>query len=294
LEILSSAGTGTPQREPLGGPECSGPPSWLTRTGTGIFRSVSDRRPVFWRSNAHADDNNLNSNSDDYRIFSDSQAAIKAINKPRKQSGQAIIKAILDSIDRAVRERPRLRITVIWIPGHHEIDGNERADLEAKKAATDPTLSQPYKHKPLKSAKRRGINANAKDQWQRQWNESTKTATGLRRITKRKGVKTGAKLYNAISRRQTVATLARLRTGHCGLKQHLYRLSIEDSPFCECKQGQETVEHYLLECRRYAKQRCTLRKEVGTGGMRVDKLLGEPKNIRHTMEYVATTKGKDI
>jgi hypothetical protein len=54
------------------------------------------------------------------------------------------------------------------------------------------------------------------------------------------------------------------------------------------------VEHYLLECRRYVKQRSTLRKEVGIGGMRVDKLLGEPKTIKHTMEYVATTKGKDI
>jgi RNase H-like protein len=241
-------------------------------------------------------ENNLLPNS--YRIYSDSQAAIKAIAKPRRQSGQAIIKAILDSIDRAIQESPQLRITVAWIPGHQDIEGNEIADTEAKKAATDPTLSGPYKHKPLKSAKNRSINADAKDQWRREWNEGTKTATALRRITKRKGVKTGTKLYNAIPSRQTVATLVRLRTGHSGLKQHLYRLSIEDSPYGECKQGQETVEHYLLECRRYTKQRCTLRyrlrKEVGTGGMRVDKLLGEPKNIRHTMEYVATTKRKDI
>jgi hypothetical protein len=82
---------------------------------------------------------------------------------------------------------------MIWIPGHCEIDGNERADLEAKRAATDPALNRPYNHKPLKSARARVINGNAKSQWQNEWNESTKTASALRSITKRRGVKTGIK-----------------------------------------------------------------------------------------------------
>ena len=68
------------------------------------------------------------------RIYSDSQA----IDKPRRQSGQAIIKEILDSID-ITRKHPQLRITVVWIPGHREIEGNEQADQEAKKAATEKT-----------------------------------------------------------------------------------------------------------------------------------------------------------
>ena len=46
------------------------------------------------------------------------------------------------------------------------------------------------------------------------------------------------------------------------------------------------MEHYLLKCRRYKDQRKKLRKEVGMGKMRVDKLLGNPKVIRHTMEYI--------
>jgi hypothetical protein len=33
------------------------------------------------------------------RIFSDSQAALKAIIKPQRQTGQTIIKAILDGVD---------------------------------------------------------------------------------------------------------------------------------------------------------------------------------------------------
>ena len=63
---------------------------------------------------------------------------------------------------------------------------------------------------------------------------------------------------------------------------------------CECGQGQETVEHYLLECRKHTAQRKKLRKEVGVERMKVYKLLGDPKLIKHIMEYIATTKGADI
>lgn len=41
---------------------------------------------------------------DTCRIYSDSQAAVKAIDRPRRQSGQAVIKEILDSIDEVIHE----------------------------------------------------------------------------------------------------------------------------------------------------------------------------------------------
>lgn len=51
---------------------------------------------------------------------------------------QTIIKDILESIDAIADEHPHLQIKIVWIPGHAEIEGNERADTEAKKAALDP------------------------------------------------------------------------------------------------------------------------------------------------------------
>jgi ribonuclease HI len=79
-----------------------------------------------------------------------------------KESGQTIIKDILESIDKIANEQAYLQIEVIWIPGHAEIEGNECADMEAKKAATDSTLSSTDKYKPLKSARMRYIKAAAK------------------------------------------------------------------------------------------------------------------------------------
>ena len=109
------------------------------------------------------------------RIYIDSQAAIlKAIDHPRKQSGQIIIKDILDSIDAITSEHTHLQFEIIWIPGHAEIEGNELADTEVKKAATYPILNQPQNYKPLKSALARYIKTAAKKQWQTIWNKNIK------------------------------------------------------------------------------------------------------------------------
>ena len=96
-------------------------------------------------------------------ICTDSQAAIKAVNNPHRQSGQTIIKELLDSVDETTSQHLELQIVIVWIPGHSEIDGNERVDAEAKKAAIEPTLGQPFNHKPLKSAHTRNINSGGKE-----------------------------------------------------------------------------------------------------------------------------------
>jgi ribonuclease HI len=232
---------------------------------------------------------NLPSNSV-CRMYTDSQAALRAIDHPRRQSGQSIVKSLLDCIDNATDGEPHLRIEMVWIPGHSGIEGNERADAEAKRAALDQSLSKRFAYKALKSARVMHIKTTAKEQWCKGWNEDTKTASALRRIIGGWYVKNGPKLYNNLADRGMAATIVQLRTGHCGLNNYLYRFGISDTPYCECGYGKETVEHFLLECRRYKEQRRVLRQEVGVGKMRVDKLLGDPKVIKKTLEYVKKTE----
>src|SRR5213075_21847 len=181
-----------------------------------------------------------------------------------------------------------------WIAGHTKIGGNERADEEDKKAAINPTVSRRFKYKPLKSARVRQIKAEVKQQWLGAWNNNTHTAHALRRSMKARGFKTGGKFYNHITSRKMAATLARLRTGRCGLRQYLHRFKRADSPYCDCGDGKETVEHYLLECPMYTEARNMLRRNVGAGKMNVPSLLGQPKLIKHTMEFITSTKGMQI
>jgi len=102
-------------------------------------------------------------------------------------------------------------------------------------------------------------------------------------------------LYTTVNTRHQVAQLARLRTGHCSLNQYLHRFGIVDSPLCACNSGAiENVEHFLIHCPKYDRQRATLMKEVGIGGMWVEKLLGYSKFVTHTLEYVKSTKRFDF
>ena len=154
----------------------------------------------------------------------------------------------------------------------------------------DPILNQSHKYKPLKSARVRYIKTTTKKQWQTIWSNNTKTATALRRIIKGKYAKTGPSLYNEIANRNEAAVIAQLRTGHCGLNRYLHRFKLRNSPYCQCGYGKETVEHYLLECRNYREQRKKLREKVGNGKMRMERLLGDPKTIKHTVEYIKETE----
>jgi ribonuclease HI/endonuclease/exonuclease/phosphatase family metal-dependent hydrolase len=229
-------------------------------------------------------------------IYVDSQAAIKGINKPSKQSGQMILTSAIAKIQ-ALADGRRMVIEIIWVPGHEGVEGNEMADEAAKEAAksegNDANIRRSM-HKPLKSARSQCI----KQEITGEWNESCQSqalnrdAKQLLRITKKPNALRGNKLYNTVSltRRQT-AQLARLRSGHCSLNQYLHRFGHAESPKCECgSDAIENVEHFLLHCPRYDRQRALLVKKVGVGGMRVEKLLGRPRMIRHTLNYVDETR----
>lgn len=97
-------------------------------------------------------------------IYTDSQAAINAINNSGRQSGQPIIKDFLEHIDDITNAKPQQQITMTWILDHSKINGNERADIEAKKAALDPKTSRLFKYKPLKSARLQYIKKSIKKQ----------------------------------------------------------------------------------------------------------------------------------
>ncbi len=71
----------------------------------------------------------------------------------------------------------------------------------------------------------------------------------------------------------------------------LHRFKIIDTPLCECESGAtESVEHYLLSCSRYDRERVELMRKVGVTGMRIQKLVGHPKLVKHTLEYVENTE----
>ena len=54
------------------------------------------------------------------------------------------------------------------------------------------------------------------------------------------------------------------------------------------------MEHYLLECQRYKEQRKKMIKEIGKGRLNVEKLLRQPQIIKHTVEFIQSTKRLEL
>jgi hypothetical protein len=71
--------------------------------------------------------------------------------------------------------------------------------------------------------------------------------------------------------------------------RYLNRRNIIEDPSCDCGRGIENVKHFLLLCKNYEQQRKELRKKVGVRNMRTEILLGDPKFIKETLEFVEKT-----
>jgi len=50
--------------------------------------------------------------------------------------------------------------------------------------------------------------------------------------------------------------------------------------------GIEDIEHFLLQCNKYDRERDALIKRVGPTGMETERLLGDPDLILHPLNYV--------
>ena len=78
----------------------------------------------------------------------------------------------------------------------------------------------------------------------------------------------------------------RLRTWHCGLSAHLKRIGILDTSLCECGQADQTPDHVLLSCPKYAERRQITWPQ---GADLTTKLWGSAEDLCRTAGFVAST-----
>jgi hypothetical protein len=148
------------------------------------------------------------------------------------------------------------------------------------------------KGKMTKASQQQQIKKLAKATWEKYWStENLTTAMHLRRIYGKMDTKVGPDLYKeAGGGRATGALLAQFRTGHCGLNYYLSRFKIVERAACEkCGYEKETVEHFLMECPSFWRERQALRTMVGTGRLKMAVLLGDKEGIKATMQYISAT-----
>ena len=81
-------------------------------------------------------------------------------------------------------------------------------------------------------------------------------------------------------------TIFRLHTGHCGLRAHMRTIGISDTSLCKCGQADQTPDHILQSCPKYAERRQLTWPQ---GADLATKLWGSAEDLYWTAGFVAST-----
>ena len=140
-------------------------------------------------------------------------------------------------------------ITLVWIPGHCGIPGNELADVRAKTAVlTGDVCNVQLGYKEYVSIVQRAI----RDLFTKLWTEF-RPGTALKTIKEVSG-----KWETSVrTNRREEIVLCRLRVGHTRLT-HSYIIDREPRPMCDRCRCPRSVQHILIECPEYANERTSL------------------------------------
>lgn len=164
-------------------------------------------------------------------ICTDSLSVVSAIRNT--QTKNKMVQQIQDKL----REE-NIYTTVMWIPSHVGIEGNEKADEEAKKA----TRQQFYpNYEILTEDVTKHIKEHVRKKWQEEWELEIRSGNKLGNI--KKTINKWNDINNYTRKDQTVLT--RTRIGHTNMT-HIHLIEKNHPPKCSCDEPL-TVKH-IFEC----------------------------------------------
>lgn len=223
-----------------------------------------------------------------FDIFTDNQAAIRAIKKGDTGSGQSILRSIVTKLTN-IREKAPYEISIYWIPAHTGVRGNEEADKAAREAADAPedirTKASEIAIR-YESAVKMEASRTLRRVWKEQWEKEMK-GRHTYRITPSPTGKT-LDLHEGLPKALSSIGI-QLRTGKIGLNEFLHtrRVPGYESPQCECGHGNQSVIHMLTACRKWVRERWELR--VSSGSLDLATILGNRDSFRAAIQFILAT-----
>ncbi len=238
-------------------------------------------------------------------INTDNQASIQAIGDPGKHSGQVYVIQAVQTIN--TLRSLGVAIELHWIPAHINIDGNEWADNEAKKATgwrerevhgkktagvdTNETAQRSVIQTRMISTVKTAIRAYAMEQWAIEW--ANEKRGGILREIQPTPSKQIQLLHSRVKRAKT-SLITQIRTEKIGLKAFLYSRWVPgvEEEICECG-ARQTARHILHECRLFSKKRrewwAEERRKVKFGVITHKDMLTKPRYASMAADFMRST-----
>lgn len=180
-------------------------------------------------------------------ICTDSRSAVEAISSPVISSKTVReCKTILNEIGSSNK------VTVLWVPAHRGIIGNEKADSLAGFGTSKSFIGPEPRFGISKTIRKTTI-----IQWlARQHAIVWKDYDGARhtKIFCKAPSKDFSQRLLSLDRPNIKRTVE-IITNHCGINKYLYDIGVKDSPKCLCGHGEETGAHIIFNCIRYRRIR---------------------------------------
>ena len=176
-------------------------------------------------------------------IFSDSLSAIKYLQNisPRNQSTLEI--QIYEAY-KALTER-KYDITLVWIPSHTGIKGNEKADELAKIATNQNCLDEKAYFSQTEIYSQ--IDSKILAKWQ-EYNDKIENIKHYKIVEPK--VSDQLKFSSRNKKKENLITQLRLGTAYTN--EYLHRIHKHPTGHCDhCPLQKETIAHILLECPYY-------------------------------------------
>jgi len=193
--------------------------------------------------------NTTDNNTHTATVFTDSRITLDSLHNANNHT--YLIEEIRKRLSRL--EGPKWKIEFLWVKSHAGIYGNEITNRLAKEAARSKDNKTAFNRIPI-STLYSELEEEAKQQWQKEWKKCTKAV-----ITKEYFPTVQERLSMNIRATPNIAAMA---TGHGKTRAYLRRFKLLDNATCVCKQGDQTIDHLLYQCKLLEKQRGTLKKNI--------------------------------